>query len=190
MHIKKTLLPLLLSLNLFAAPNGVYVEVGAALGLGDTLEATKGEFTYDRDYTGSLILGYQADLYRFEIEGKYKEEELKSFGNVSSSGELTQNSQMINAYFSGYNESKYVSSIGAGVGITNISLKNLTQNSKAQEDVTNDAIPSLQAMLSVGYMMSDNLTATTKYTYFYVTESDDFESNSDHIFTLSLRYLF
>ena len=190
MHIKKIVLTLLFSTTLFAAPSGIYVEVGAAKSLNDTLKSDNGNFVYDKGTIGSVMIGYQAELYRFELEGRYVKEALSSFANVSSSGDLTKNSQMINAYYSGYNESKYVSSIGAGVGITNITTDKLTQSSIPQKELSHSAIPSLQAMLSVGYMMTPSITTTLKYTYFYTAKSDELKANGENIFTLSLRYLF
>jgi len=190
MHIKKIALTLLLSTTLFVAPSGVYVEVGAAKSLNDKLKSDNGDFVYDKGTIGSVMIGYQADLYRFELEGKYVKESLSSFSNASSSGDLLKNSQMLNVYYSGYNESKYVSSVGAGVGITNISTDRLKQNSTTLEDIKKDAILSMQGMLSVGYMMSQSVTATLNYTYFYTAKSDELKANSENIFTFSLRYLF
>jgi len=190
MHIKKIALTLLFSINLFAAPSGVYVEVGAAKSLNDKLKSETGDFVYDKGTIGSVMLGYQADLYRFELEGRYVKEALSSFSNVSSSGDLTKNSQMLNAYYCGYNESKYVSSVGAGVGITNISTEKLSQSSVPQEDIKEDAILSLQGMLSVGYIITPSVTTTLKYTYFYTAKSGDLKANGENIFTFSLRYLF
>jgi len=190
MHIKKIALTLLFSINLFAASSGIYVEVGAAKSLNDTLKSENGDFVYDKGTIGSVMIGYQAELYRFELEGRYVKEVLSSFANVSSSGDLTKNSQMLNVYYSGYNESKYVSSVGAGVGITNISTDKLSQSSVPQEEIKKDAILSMQGMLSVGYMMTPSVTTTLKYTYFYTAKSDELKASGENFFTFSLRYLF
>lgn len=188
--MKKLLLLTLLSLEIFAAPSGVYVEVGAGLGLEDSLKEKSADLSYDKDYIGSLAIGYQVDVYRFELEGKYQKSKLESYGHKATSGDLTQDSQMLNAYFSGYNESKLVSSVGLGAGITNIKTDKMTQLGVSQKDIKSEVIPSFQGMLSVGYKTTENFLTTVKYTYFHRLKSDEFDASGDNIFTLSFRYIF
>jgi len=195
MSLKVILLCLLCSIRLFAAPSGIYLEIGAGIGLQNTLDAENTNYLYKRGYNGSLSIGYQADLLRFELEGRYKQDKLYSasagnLGDISVGGNLVQESQMLNIYYSGYNQSNLVATIGTGIGITSISLKNLSELNMAQKDIKNKNIFSYQAMISVGYMFNKSITFSTEYTYFNTKKSDDFKSNSDNFFTLSLRYLF
>ncbi len=186
---------LLLSLELFAASSGVYLEVGAGIGTQDKLSTKSADYIYDRGYTGTLALGYQADMFRYELEGIYKQDELYSstngsLGSSSVNGDMTKESQMLNVYISGYNQSKLISTIGFGVGTTTISLKDLVKFGTPQQDIKNKNIFSYQGILGVGYMINKNITILTKYRYFKTQESDNFKSNSDNIFSINLRYLF
>ncbi len=177
----KLVLSLLLSIQLYAAGSGVYVELSGDLGLNDTIEVKNGTYVYDKEYAGSISLGYQADLLRFELEAMQKKDRLYSFEAVSATGDLEQTSQMLNLYYSGYNKSKLVTTVGIGAGVTSLNLK---------DDTKDKNILSYQGMFSVGYMSTQSLTITTEYTYFYMQESDNFKSNSDNIFSLNFRYLF
>jgi hypothetical protein len=184
--IKKIILPFSLSINLYAAPSAVYIELGAGLGLNDTQNTKNAEYVYDRGYIGSISLGYQADKVRVEIEERYKKDDLysTSIGNGTSlkvDGDLVSDSQMFNVYYSGYNDSKLISSIGVGAGITSLSI---------QDSIKDDAILSLQAMFSIGYMIKESFIVTGKYTYFYTQDSSNFKANGDNIMLFSLRYLF
>jgi opacity protein-like surface antigen len=188
--MKKLLLLTLLSLEIFAAPSGVYVELGAGLPLEDSLKGKGVNLSYDKDYIGNLAIGYQLDLYRFELEGKYQKSKLESSLGHVASGDITQDSQMLNAYYSGYNESKLVSSIGIGAGITNIKTTNLKELGVSQTDIKSETIPSLQGMLSVGYQNTPNFITTLKYSYFYMFKSDEFDASASNIFSLTFRYIF
>jgi len=177
----KLLLSFLVAIELYAAQSGVYVELSAGIDLDDTLEAKNGTYIYDKEYMGSFALGYQADLFRFELEGRYKKDTLYSLGEASVDGDLEQTSQMLNLYYSGYNTSKFVSSVGAGVGLSSITL---------QDTIEDTNILSYQGIFSVGYMLSKSSTITTEYTYFYTQASDNFKSNTDSSVSLNYRYLF
>ena len=184
--LKTSLLLTFFKLALFAAPSGVYVELGAGLSLDDVQETKCVNYVYNRGYIGSIALGFQVDTLRVELEQRYKKDDLysASIGNSSSikvNGDLISNSQMLNLYYSGYNSSKLISSVGLGVGITSLELG---------ETLKDDTVLSLQGMLSVGYGISESFIATTKYTYFYTSQSDSFKANSDSAITFTLRYIF
>ena len=184
--LKTSLLISLFSSSLFAAPSGVYIELGGGLSLDDTQETQNVNYIYERGYIGSVALGFQLNTFRFELEQRYKKDTLysKSAGdgvNIKVDGDLTASSQMLNFYYSGYNSSKLITTVGLGAGITSLELGS---------DLKDDAIVSLQAMLSVGYQMSESFIATTKYTYFYTSQSDLFKANGDNAITFSLRYIF
>ncbi len=188
--IQKLALPLLLTAELFGASSGLYVEVAGGTGFGDELETKSASYVYDRGFIGSVALGYQMDKFRLELEGRYKKDELYSYLNVVTTGDAVQTSQMVNVYYSGYNSSKIVSSVGVGVGVSSINLEDVTQLSTPQKDVKSSGILSYQGMFSVGYMITESITTSLKYTYFHTDKSDEFKSNGDSSFSLGLRYLF
>lgn len=187
--VQKISLFFLFSTGLLAAPSGIYIEIGTGLGLNDTQKTQTLEYVYDKKFLGSFALGYQADVFRFEIEERYKKDALysKDIGNnmnLKANGDFISNSQMFNVYFSGYNSSKLFTSVGAGAGITNLKLQEDTQNIK------DEGILSLQAMLSVGYAITKDFAFITKYTYFYTKTSDNFKEKGESAISLHLRYIF
>jgi len=184
--IKKILLLALLNISLFAAPSGIFIELAAGLSLDDTVETKNVNYVYNRDYIGSFALGFQVDTFRLELQERYKKDDLysASLGNSSSikvNGDFISNSQMLNFYYSGYNQSRLVTSVGVGVGITSLRLG---------DNIKDDGILSLQGMLSVGYQVSEDFITTLKYTYFHTSQSDSFKVNGDSAMTFSLRYIF
>lgn len=184
--LKSSFLLTLLNISLFGAPSGVYIELGGGMSLDDVQETKNVNYVYERGYIGSVSLGYQVDTFRVELEQRYKKDDLysASIGDSSSikaDGDLISNAQMLNLYYSGYNSSKLITSIGLGAGVTSLELGN---------DLKDDAILSIQGMLSIGYQITESFIATTKYTYFHTTESESFKANGDNAITFTLRYIF
>jgi len=187
---KKSLLALLFCTSLFAQPNGVYVEAGVGTPFNDTLKSKNGDFKYDNSLSSNIAIGYQLDLYRFELEGRYTKNSLYSYANLSSDGDLEKNSQMLNVYYSGYNSSPFFTSVGLGAGVSSIKIKNVKQLGSSVVGITNSGIFSAQAMLSVGYMITEHIATSVKYNYLYTTKSDDFDAQGDSYLSLTFRYLF
>ncbi len=174
------------TLLLQAAPSGFYIEAGGGVGLGDTQRTKSATFVYNQKYLTEFSVGYQADLFRFEFEERYKSDTLHSANTdgeyfLKVDGKLTSNSQLLNVYFSGYNSSKIFTTIGAGAGVTTLSLGNSIKDS---------GILSAQGMLSLGYPITETFIATAKYTYFYTLKSDDFLAHGDNALSFTLRYIF
>ena len=188
-NIKKLLI-LLLSTSLFSQTDGVYVEIGAGNTINTTLKSKNGTFKYESGLSTNLAIGYQIDLYRFEFEGKQTQNSLYSYSTFSSSGDYKKQSQMINAYYSGYNGSPLFTTIGLGLGISNIKLTNMKQFGVNIADITNSGIFSAQAIVSIGYMITEHIATSVKYNYLYTTKSKEFDAEGDNIFSFTLRYLF
>jgi len=169
-----------------AAPSGFYIELGGGLGLSDTIETTNRFYVYDQGYLASASLGYQIEQFRFEFEERYKSDNLYSLSTGSAyavkvDGTLSTNSQMFNLYYSGYNQSNLITSIGFGVGVSSIDIENIE---------TEESIFSAQAILSIGYQITEYFISTLKYSYFYTTESGDFQAKGDNTIAINLRYIF
>ena len=185
-NLKKTSLLLATCLCLHAAPSAFYIELDAGVSIDDTLEVKDFTYTFKQGLLSSFALGYQADTFRFEIQERYKKDSLHSISSgdslsVSANGDLVTHSQMLNFYYSGYNHSKLISTIGLGVGISAI---------KVGDNIDESSIFSTQASFSVGYKMSKSFILSTKYAYFYTLEKNLLEANGSNNITLGLRYLF
>jgi len=178
------------SLNLYATQSGLYVELEAGLGSLDKLETPTTNFTYNRAYCASAALGYQLRNYRIELQTKRKTGSLYSYNNISRDGEILQTSNMLNAYYSKYNQSKLVTTVGFGAGVSSIELNEMKHFSVTQPNIKESSILSAQAMFSVGYMINRHLTLSTKYSYFYINSSENFKANTESLFSLSIRYIF
>ena len=166
--------------DMFAVESGVYIELGAGSGTKKQLNTKDGDYIAQSSYVGSVYLGYQADIFRIEFEDSYKSDTLKSYKGDSIDGDFTQNTQMFNLYYSGYNESKFITTLGVGAGISSIEV----------QDIKDSNIFSYQAMFSIGYMKTKDIIITPKYSYTRTSKSDHFERNSDQILSLNIRYLF
>jgi hypothetical protein len=184
--LKKFSLVLLLNSSLFAIENGIYLELGAGAGYEDSMQVEETTYTYDRDYILNAIIGYQYELYRVELETRYKTDSLYSAevldgSHILTSGDFTQTTEMINAYYSGYNSTKFVTSVGGGLGVTTKELQNTLKSSN---------IFSAQALLSVGYRVTEKFVLSAKYSFFYTEKSGAFKSDNENIFLFSARYIF
>ncbi len=185
---KKHLLPLvsLFPLLLQAEPSGIYIDGGVGFTLSDTIETQKVNFVYNRGPLLSLSLGYQYNHFRLELQDRYKKDKLYSASaqdsySVAVDGDSTINSQMLNFYYNGYNESKLMSSVGFGLGVSSLNTKD------TYEDCY---VPSAQGLFSVGYRVSDNFISSLNYAYLYTLKSDNFKAKGDNSFSFSLRYIF
>ena len=185
MLLKSLFTLLFLHTLLLAAPSGVYLEVGAGISDTDSISSSNANYNYDTSAITSFILGYQDDLYRYELEERFSKNDLSSASigasNIATDGTLAYDSQLLNFYYSGYNDSNLVSSIGLGGGITSIDLKG---------DIKDRNILSMQGMFSLGYMSNEHFITTFKYTYFYTKGSEHFSANGSNVVTFSLRYIF
>jgi len=172
MYIKKITL---LSILSFAYPllgqDDFYLEGGLGMSLNDSFKMHNNEYFYDHGALGNISLGYHYNLFRFEIEGKYKQNNLLSarYAQTSTlkvSGKLKQISPMLNAYYSsGFNEENLASSIGLGLGTNHLTLSNFQENGVVQEDISK-TLPALQAMITAEYKIDEAFNFITKYTFF------------------------
>jgi hypothetical protein len=183
--LKKTALFCTLSSGLFAIENGIYLEAGVGLGYEDSVKVAESNYIYDRDYILDASVGYQYTLFRAELEIKYKKDSLQSVelfngAYIQTNGDFTQTTEMINAYYSGYNSTQFVTSIGAGLGLT----------TKEFQTIKESGIFSAQLLLSVGYRVTEHFIISTKYSYFYTQESGKFDADAENNFLLSTRYIF
>jgi opacity protein-like surface antigen len=158
-------------------------------GLNDSQKVGSGVYNYNQGVISSIALGYQRKLWRFELEGDYKINQVRSSNSNSASGSLVRESKMFNVYYSGYNRTKLVSTIGLGAGLSDVKSKSLeVLNIPTDFTVTN--IITYQGSFSVGYMLSKHLTLSAKYRYLTTIKKGILAEDNDNIFSVGLRYLF
>ncbi len=193
----KLLLIFLLALSVYGAskpekpvaPSGLYIETNIDYPSSDSMNYDDVKYKYDAGLSGALAIGYQMDRWRFELEGNYSKddiEELKSATVEDATGKIKKEGGLVNVYYSAYNDSNLVSSIGLGAGVTNIETDKLKVNDVAAEDTSVDSSFTYQATMSLGYMVGEDWTWTVKYRYLNIDDLKDTTST----FSLGIRYLF
>lgn len=187
----KLLAPLLCSISLFAAPSGVYVEVYYDKPVSSNITTDTASIKNDTGESGTVALGYQMNQWRFEAESNYSKNAIKSFQKTKESsksitkGDLEKTGGMLNVYYSAYNDTQLVSSIGLGAGQSIIKTKDLTIDG-VKKDIKKEKSFTYQASVSLGYMIDEDWTWTVKYKYQKMRDIKNQHSN----YSLGLRYLF
>jgi len=173
----KFILLLLFSLGLFAAQSGIYVEVNLNNPTSSDLKIEDSKYNYDKGLSGAAAVGYQMERWRFEVEGNYAKNDISK-----GSTEIIKTGGLANVYYSAYNHTKMVSTIGLGIGATEIESVDDTKTQKLLKD------PALtyQGTVSLGYMVGEDWTWTLKYRYLDMQDVD----TENQTFSLGLRYLF
>ena len=191
------LLSFILATGLYGASSGIYIEGNIGTSLSEDQEINSATYEYDTGALGSLALGYQMDLWRFEVEGTLKQNSLKAIkanDTYELSGDLIRQSTLLNVYYNGYNNSNLVSAVGLGCGVSSLTTNNLSVSGQSVPNIDADNIFTYQASFSVGYILDEDWTLSFKYIYFrtseYKIESVTQKEISDNIVTLGIRYLF
>ncbi|MEA2098712.1 MAG: outer membrane beta-barrel protein, partial [Campylobacterota bacterium] len=175
----KFLLPFLLSTLLYSADSGVYVEVYFDNPDSNNLKTEHSDINYEEGVSGTVAVGYQMDRWRFEAESSYSDNPLSSIDDTASeaiSGNLLKMGGLANIYYSAYNDTQLVSTVGIGIGATNV---------EAGDDDKKTAF-TYQGNVSLGYMVDKDWTWTIKYRYLEMKDI----VNEEQAFSLGLRYLF
>ncbi len=190
----KILLILFITMSLYAAQktkepavaSGLYIETNVDYPSTDSMKMEDVKYHYDAGFAKSLAVGYQMERWRFELEGNHVKDEITKITDSVSTGDLTKTGALANVYYSAYNDSKLVSSIGIGAGITNIEAEDLEIDDTAQDDISEDNSFTYQATISLGYMVTQDWTWSIRYRYLNVKDL----GAGTQTFSLGLRYLF
>jgi hypothetical protein len=184
---------LLIATVAFSAPNGLYIEADVA-----AQSAKNDIYTTDVGVGASVALGFQYDKVRFEAQAKKFITKLDGYDtqttNYEADGDMDVDSQFINFYYSGYNKTRLVSTIGLGVGVSEVNIKDVEIFTSAEDDVKLKKLLSYQASYSIGYMVNSHFSYVLKYNYLYIDndKKDEFNTKSfqNHSLGIGLRYLF
>lgn len=192
----KYLLFLILTTTLFSSTNGLYFEAGAGTNLSNKIEPDKAQYGYNYNIPVSVSIGYQGDLFRFEIEELYMKNKITSYTDsisFNASGDVLRTSTFLNTYIYKI-KNKTETSIGLGVGATNINIDNLIISNAQAINGNIKNIPTIKGSFSVGRTINEDLTLVLKYSYIasqsYTISNIQYKRLSDNIISAHFRYLF
>ncbi|MCD6187335.1 MAG: porin family protein [Desulfuromusa sp.] len=203
---KKTMkkaLVVLLSLVIFVgfavstASAGAYVSgnLGASFLMHSDFkeDGHSGKITYDGGGAATVALGTSIfNGARIEAEIGARKNDLddvkfSGLGSRSIDGDVTTTSLMGNVYYDFKNETRFITSIGGGLGVANVDFD--------FDDFSNDddTVVAYQLMLGVGYPITKQIVVELQYRFFGTADPDidgtDLEYYSHNVL-LGLRYGF
>jgi len=124
--------------------------------------------SFDTGYGLGLAGGYNFDMFRLEGELFYKtnsfEEVSTGGGSLPADGDVSALGLMVNAYYDFKNQSRFTPFIGGGIGMAQVSIKDLTIGGSAIAD-DDDAVFAYQGIAGVGYSITQALTLDLTYKY-------------------------
>jgi OOP family OmpA-OmpF porin len=188
-------------------PDGIYLrgEGGWHHQNDTTGDTTTGIIVTEKPHEGYLFggaLGYKIDQLRLELGLDFSNSDAKSISlnNASSAtanGGIQNTAGMINALWDFRTGTPFVPYIGMGVGVSSVSLNNLSRNGVALSNGS-DLVFAYQPMVGVNYHISDQLALGLQYRYF-ATVDPSFNiatggkvglKNESHNVLLGLTYYF
>ena len=186
----KYLLPLLLSLELFA-DSGLYIEGALGSSLNSEIEVENASYSYGYGLNGSLALGYQLNNWKFEAEGIYLQNKITSYNIASSytvAGDLVREYGLFNVYHNWYNETPLVTSIGLGVGMAQVAVNDLSI-ANIPFETEESSVLAYQGILNIGYMFTQSFTLGGKLRYIETLNEND-KRVGDTLLSIYTAYLF
>ena len=178
----KYLLPLLLVSTLLSAKNGAYLELGTEYIFSEEIELDNGtKYKFETPSSYILNAGYEVNQWSLEAEGVYTNTKFTD----GKKEEIIKQTALANLYYNAYNETKYVSFIGGGAGVSKISIA----------EVEADGMPLVYHFtLGMGYMFSDHLALNLKYRYLktdsYIVSGIEYREATDNIISTALKFRF
>lgn len=156
---------------------------------------------FDTGWGLGLVAGYEFDLFRLEGELFYKSnsfDKLAALGvSIPVDGDMTALGLMVNAYYDFKFGSPFVPYIGAGLGLAQVSVKDLSVFGVTLAD-DDDVVFAYQLIAGVGYAVSPAVTLDLQYKYLGTADPEftdvggtPFEAEySSHNVMVGLRYKF
>ena len=175
---------------LLARENGVYVELAGGVDTADRIETHGITYKYEKSYFYEAMIGYEYDLFRIEYQYRGFNASVYRFLDYAASGDVSIDSHMVDLYYSGYNDTQFVTSLGIGIGTADVSMTNVKELAYPVADKTQGNVFAYQGMLNIGYMIDEHMTLSMRYSYFATLKGDDFEATSQHLLGIGFRYLF
>ena len=188
----KQLLILTFLCTLALAKDGLYLGTGLSYGSVSEVKSDDTNYELERGYGASLAVGYKMDAFRAEAEALYL---INGIDTVEAAltyegrGDFTTQSALFNLYYDATNETRYITSLGLGVGVAKHGFEDI-----GSEDVESNQVLAYQASLAVGYRMTPRWILECKYRYFgtepFKVEGTEFKRLGYSGGSLTLRYHF
>jgi opacity protein-like surface antigen len=150
---------------------------------------------YNQGASAALNAGFRFGQFRLEGELGYQRNGIDSFSGTNATGELTQSTALLNAYFDMPVESKNVTPyVGIGGGSSNVKLGDFNVEGSGQPNTSSsDRVNVFHLSLGVLIPASDDLNVDLRYRYQDASDPD-FDGTkftlSGYQLSLGLQYNF
>lgn len=132
------------------------------------------EIEYDPGFATGVFLGYDAGMFRGEIETTYYASEVDTLTvtgtSLGAGADVTALSFMVNAYWDFENSSAFTPYLGVGIGGANVEFENLTILGFSIPGDQDDTQFAYQFMAGVDYSLTEMMMLGLSYRYFATTD--------------------
>jgi len=180
-----------------------YAGAGIAPGLvfvddADVSGSVNDEIKFDEDFGGLVSFGYKfLSNWRTELEYAYRNTDVtRTQASGAASGEATANTLMWNVLYDFEGFGQVTPYIGAGLGMINLDLENVTPLAGGSSIDTDENDFAYQGILGANFDVSENLDLFAQYQYLaseldFSTSAGSSDVDYDaHTVFVGLRYLF
>ncbi len=185
-------------------PEGPYVGIGGGLNLNDSgdidVNGTERDVDTDLGFVGLGSFGYSfGNGLRAEIEAGYRQNGIDNWGGTSVDGDMSAWHTMLNAIYDFDTDSPLTPYVGGGLGAAFVTV-DMENNAAGINRNDMDVGFAYQAIVGLGYDITENVALTADYRFFHAVDLDDAISDGpsggpgdnymNHSFVLGLRYAF
>jgi len=185
-------------------PEGPYVHIGGGLNLNDSgdieVNGTERDIDTDLGFVGLGSFGWSfGNGLRAEIEGGYRQNGIDNWGGTGMDGDMSAWHTMLNAIYDFDTDSPFTPYVGAGLGAAFVTV-DMENNAAGISRDDMDVGFAYQAIVGLGYDITDNVALTADYRFFHALDLDDALSDGpsggpgdnymNHSFVFGVRYAF
>ncbi|HCJ12337.1 MAG: hypothetical protein A2Y14_05280 [Verrucomicrobia bacterium GWF2_51_19] len=163
--------------------SGEDIYIGASGGVIFPMKADG--LKYKTGGSGSLFVGTKYEDFRFELEGTYKDSQVKEINGESCDFDYRHLAGLINAYYDLSIQENLDWYFGLGCGWSNVKLKNNVGDGEDKADVF-----AYQFMTGVTYHCTTNIALFGGYKLFHTTKANSTKMPWIHGVEVGLRYTF